>query len=159
MNRFNQNIALFYEMDELKPFLIQDMDSTLSSTDINMINILYFHQLDSVKDLCTTLGCSNALISKIIKRLYLNDYLNIENDAQDKRIKLIQLSEKGIKIAEALNKRLYDFFSVAFSQYSDDEIELFIQMFNECSSKFKKMKNERKFTRGGVEDELDKKIP
>lgn len=149
MSRFNQNITLFYEMDELKPFLIQDIDSTLSATDINMINILYFNQLDSVKDLCTILSCSNALISKIIKRLYLNDYLIIENDAEDKRIKLIQLSEKGIKIAEALNKRLYDFFSEAFSQYSEAEIELFIQMFNQCSIKFKKMKNERKFKREG----------
>lgn len=148
MKRFNENIVLFYEMDKLKTFILQDIDADLSSLDIDLINFLYFYKLDSVKELCVLMGCKNNLVSKVIKRLYQKEYIDIEREIKDRRIKIIKLTDKGYTVAKILNERLHQFFIEAFKDFNNSEIELFIKMFNECSIKFKRMKNDKNKRKG-----------
>lgn len=144
MNRFNDNIKIFFEIGQLKSLVVMSYDIELSFSDIDFLNVVYHYKVDTIKEISHLTHFSPSLITKITKKLYAKGYIKVNYSEEDKRVKYIKLDKQGIQLIENINNELKSFFEKSFSNFKNEDIELFITMVRECHNEFIKMKNMRK---------------
>lgn len=139
--RFNDNIGIFYEIGQLKAIILSNYAKELSTSDLDLLMIVNQKKIKSMKDIFSHTSFSPALVTRITKRLQHRDYLMIDASNKDKRIKSIQITDKGKLIVKIINRELKLFFKKSFANFTDEEIALFLKVVNACHLEFKKMSN------------------
>lgn len=91
----------------------------------------------SQKEIADTFEISPPAVAMLMKRLEKNGYVARESSREDNRCNVITLTEKGKKVVEATNKLGDQCNSVAFCNFSEEEIDMFILIMEKLEKNLK----------------------
>lgn len=100
----------------------------ITPRDFTYLSNIFYHQNISQKELSELLFVSESNVAQIIKRLERNNLIIRRVDENNKRRKIINLTELGRSITLSLLKEIYEFETDFFKDYSPEETELFKKM-------------------------------
>jgi DNA-binding MarR family transcriptional regulator len=87
-------------------FIRHNRESDLSLSQVNSLFHLYHHGASSVNDLANHLGITTAAVSQLLDPLIDADLVLRSENPEDRRMKLIALTEKGkAKVKRSMNTR------------------------------------------------------
>lgn len=116
------------------------LESPLSLTESRIIYELAEKGASSAKVLSTNLGIDKGYLSRTLKRLDKQGYLLIQISEQDKRSKLLALSEKGKLLFQKVNQLSEQQISGLLSQLSPYERKRFISALGQAQQLIEKAK-------------------
>ncbi|MDQ8951772.1 MarR family transcriptional regulator [Acinetobacter rudis] len=87
----------------------------------------------SFSDLTHYLGFSRQNLDGILKRLERDQYVKRTSDEQDRRIKIVQLTEKGWEYWFDLQEKTYEFYRQALAGLSLDDKIAFLHLMNKIN--------------------------
>ncbi|EPF75568.1 MarR family winged helix-turn-helix transcriptional regulator [Acinetobacter rudis] len=87
----------------------------------------------SFSDLTHYLGFSRQNLDGILKRLEREEYVMRNSDQQDRRIKIVQLTEKGWTYWISLQEKTYEFYRQALAGLSLDDKVAFLHLINKIN--------------------------
>ncbi|ELK48062.1 MarR family transcriptional regulator [Halobacillus sp. BAB-2008] len=82
-------------------------------------------------------GVHKSAISNRIKKLMEKELIQWSETKEDKRSKLVQLTEKGEEIVDRADELIYDSFSFLFEGVKDEDVTTFIHLFEHVKKKLK----------------------
>lgn len=91
------------------------------------------------RDLVNEYALPKQTVNNIIKRLEANNYIILASNENDKRSKIIKLTEKGIDYSNELLKPIIDNENKACEIFGNDRMNKLIKLFNEFNEVFKKV--------------------
>lgn len=106
---------------------MQEMDLTFSQHHILIYLIHCENHVSTLKELEHKFHVSQATMAGIVKRMEEKQIVASYTSSKDKRIKLVQLTDKGYGICEKSRKTMERSEKEMRSLYSDDEMKLFDQ--------------------------------
>lgn len=92
----------------------------------------------SQKEIADIFEISPPAVAMLLKRLEKNGYIMRESSPEDNRCNIITLTEKGRKIAEETKQMGDACNSVAYTNFSDEEIDTFINLMEKIQGNLKK---------------------
>ena len=112
---------------EINNFYSKLLRSTASKFNLNFeqAKLLFTIPYDGIilSDLAEILGIDNSTLTRNIKKLLNNNFLNISFDQYDKRKKILFLTEKSIDIIEEIEKQMSIIFEKINNFIEIDDIE------------------------------------
>ena len=91
----------------------------------------------SQKEIADTFEISPPAVAMLMKRLEKNGFVARESSREDNRCNVITLTEKGKQIVEATNKLGDQCSSIAFNNFSEEEIDMFILLMEKLEKNLK----------------------
>ena len=113
-----------YEINNFYSKLLRSTASKFNLT-FEQAKLLLSIPFDGIflSDLAETLGIDNSTLTRNIKKLLNNNFLNISFDQYDKRKKILFLTEKSIDIIEEIEKQMSIIFEKINNYIEIDDIE------------------------------------
>ncbi|QRN82299.1 MarR family transcriptional regulator [Chloroflexota bacterium] len=108
--------------------------SDLSLSQVNTLFWLYHHGYGSVNDLAEHLGVTKAAVSQLLDSLLEAELVVRSENPEDRRMKLIALTDKGRCLVRKSMKTRHAWLSDLVQEFSDEEKEEIlptIQMLNQ----------------------------
>jgi DNA-binding MarR family transcriptional regulator len=96
-------------------------ESDLSFSQVNALFRLYHHGPDSVHDLANHLGITTAAVSQFLDPLIAAELVQRSENPDDRRMKLIALTEKGKHLVEKSTNTRHAWLSQLSQVLSDSE--------------------------------------
>ena len=126
----NDNIDLTATFAMIKRSYIRYIDNEIRKDDINAGEfpfLLVLNEKDKItqKELADSLRTSEGLTTRVLKKLEKNGYIIREVDSNNKRRKIITITEKGRKIADKVICIQNNWEKEIFSSLSEDELNEF----------------------------------
>ncbi len=82
----------------------------------------------TMKELERSIQLSQSVTAGIVLRMEQKGYLESFGDPQDKRIKIVKISEQGKNMCDSARKILSDFEKQLLSGFTKDEIDTFLNL-------------------------------
>lgn len=102
-------------------FIRQNRESDLSLSQVNSLMRLYHHGPGPVNDLADHLGVTMAAVSQLLDPLIAADLIQRSEDPNDRRVKLISLTDSGkLKVEKSMATR-HAWLSELSRVFSDSE--------------------------------------
>ncbi len=95
----------------------------LSQSDYQAINKINFKEIISCNDLADRMCLSLSRISRIIENLVKKDLITREESKDDRRIKLVALTENGFKIKKEIERYKKDCEKKITKAFNESEIK------------------------------------
>lgn len=117
--------ALFARM---KKYHVRYLENNIKREDINtaqfiILVVLRKHDKITQRELGDHLSYSKGLITRFLKELEENGYVHRETDEKNKRKKIISITQKGIDLAEEIEKYNEIWEKEVFEFLSEDEFK------------------------------------
>ncbi len=96
---------------------------SLSQSDYQAINKINFKEIISCNDLADRMCLSLSRISRIIENLVKKDLITREESKDDRRIKLVALTENGFKIKKEIERYKKDCEKKITKAFNESEIK------------------------------------
>ena len=110
----------------------------LSFTTVFVMQILHdSKEIYTQKDLCEKLGLPKQLINSVITSFWEKGFVQLK-EARDRRSKNIIVTEKGIDYFASVLNPLEEAESVAWEDFSDEELNSFIKTLEKYVASFEK---------------------
>lgn len=87
----------------------------------------------SMQNLSCRMGCDASNVTGLVDRLDSQGLIECTVDPTDRRVKLIQLSDKGIKCRQEVLKKLRVAEAIDLERLTTDEREMFIRIVNKLT--------------------------
>lgn len=100
---------------------------SLSLSEIYALSILAERAPLSQQDLGVALTLEKSSISRLVQQLEQRGWVLRERDPRDSRLRLLRLSEQGAKIAEQIQRHMFERHAELFNQLSPKEQAALIQ--------------------------------
>jgi DNA-binding MarR family transcriptional regulator len=107
-------------------FLRHNRESDLSHSQIGALFRLYHHGASPINDLADHLGITMAAVSQLLNPLIDLDLIFRSTDPEDRRVKLITLTEKGKETVQKSIRSRTAWVGELAKQFSPQEKELII---------------------------------
>ncbi len=109
-----------------KYFLSEIKAHNITSGQPKILEYLGSHGPCPQKDIALNCYIDKATLSSVLTGMEKSGLIERSSDIKDRRVKLIQLSEEGWKLARALNQDFFKTESVALTGFSEEEAAQFI---------------------------------
>ena len=97
-------------------------DQNLTIKELSILLRIRCDDIETQKDLVDVFNVSDAYIAKLLKKFEDNEYITRMEDPQNRRKKIVKLTQKGMKKTDELIKFIDDWEKDATSYLTDDEI-------------------------------------
>ena len=104
-------------------FIRRNRESALSLSQVNSMFRLYHHGPCQVNDLADHLGITIAAVSQLLDNLVKADLIQRTEDPNDRRVKLIALTDKGLLTVEESKRARHAWLEDLAHQFTVDEKE------------------------------------
>lgn len=91
----------------------------------------------TLREICNVLYQSKQTVHSALKKMERDGYIQTEGEVGDRRSKLIKLTSKGERLAEETVDRVIALECKAFSGMSDEEQQVFINLFRKYTGLLK----------------------
>ena len=129
-------VNLFRDILVIEEKALREQGSDLSITEIHTINAISTDRARNMseiaKDLQITMGTLTTAVDKLIKK----GYALRNRSEEDKRVVLVELTDKGIKAIEIHDAFHQDMIDSVIKELSDSEEELLIESLNKLMGFF-----------------------
>ncbi|MEW5921678.1 MAG: MarR family transcriptional regulator [Bacillota bacterium] len=123
----------------------------LSSAEGNILIHLWTQDREfRQEDIVEQLDISKPAVSRALESLEKKGYVERVKDPSDKRVSLVQLTDKAREIGPQIEQVYNEVFSIASQFISEDEIKDFIRLFGRVSENFS-IARDKKRNRGRPE--------
>lgn len=127
-----------YEMESLMRHVYKKLrlemnnvyDNEMSRNEFFILKTLYEQGSKKSSDLSKMLNVSASHITAVTDSLIEKKWIQRVRSVQDRRIVDLHLTEEGIVTLELFEKKKTDFLLEKFNEFSDQDIENFIHLFN-----------------------------
>lgn len=102
-------------------FIRLNRESNLSLSQVNALFRLYHHGVSPVNDLANHLGITMAAVSQLLDPLFDAELVLRSENPEDRRMKLIELTEKGKSLVEKRMNTRHAWLSELALVFSDSE--------------------------------------
>lgn len=135
INRFNNSFQAVADL----------MFEELSWKQVFFMNcVMLFPEAPTIKDMAELLGCSHQNAKQILSKLENGGYLQVQQDAADKRKQRIMLTEKAATFQSNYDKPSEQAMQQLFSGISAKNVESMIASLSQLISNVEKMKGDTK---------------
>lgn len=118
------------------------MDSTgLSASQVNTLMRLYHHGTCGVTDIAQSLGITNAASSQLLDKLVSQGLIDRSEDAHDRRVKQITLTEKGRELLRegiAARRRWMEDLTTTLSRQDQEAIIAALMLLTDAARRLDK---------------------
>lgn len=104
-------------------FIRRNRESALSLSQVNSMFRLYHHGPCQVNDLANHLGITTAAVSQLLDNLVKAGLIQRTEDPNDRRVKLIALTEQGQNTVEESKRARHAWLVDLAREFTDDEKE------------------------------------
>lgn len=109
----------------------------LSSSEGNvLLHLFTLGKAISQEQLVQQIDVSKPAISRTIKSLEGKGYITRQRDPDDRRAFRVQLTEKALDIAPAIERVYNRVYTLAMKNISQDELDYFVSLFKRMSENF-----------------------
>lgn len=112
----------------------------LNNTEFEMIRYLSKKEQLSLVDLANYLNVDKALVTRMCKKLVKLDYIEIFNDENDKRKKILIATEKAKLIKQEYALEEENFYNACIKNLSKEEQEQFLNLLEKVYLESKKLR-------------------
>lgn len=112
----------------------------LNNTEFEMIRYLSKKEQLSLVDLANYLNVDKALVTRMCKKLVKLDYIEIFNDENDKRKKILIATEKAKLIKQEYALEEENFYNACIKVLSKEEQEQFLNLLEKVYLESKKLR-------------------
>lgn len=112
----------------------------LNNTEFEMIRYLSKKEQLSLVDLANYLNVDKALVTRMCKKLVKLDYIEIFNDENDKRKKILIATEKAKLIKQEYALEEANFYNACIKVLSKEEQEQFLNLLEKVYLESKKLR-------------------
>lgn len=106
----------------------QNSGKIINYNEFETLRFINKHPNSTHKDIVSYLGVDKSLITRIIKSLIEKEYIVQHEDANDKRQKRYQISERGQALKyDEVNAELH-FYQKCLESLSEDEQDIFLKL-------------------------------
>jgi DNA-binding MarR family transcriptional regulator len=98
-------------------------DFGLSHSQAGVLFMIHHHSGANAKQISDYLGVTKSAITQLLDPLVVNDFIERQNDQQDRRIVRFNLTAKGKKALKEIHKLKYSGIRSALDNLSDHELE------------------------------------
>ncbi|WP_068774959.1 MarR family winged helix-turn-helix transcriptional regulator [Paenibacillus sp. FJAT-26967] len=95
----------------------------------------------NISDISKRLSVTSPTITQMIKSLINGGYVERYNDAKDKRITLLRLTDKGAEAAMKASERYLLYFSSLIERLGEEQSKTLIYLLNEMYSHSQEIRN------------------
>ena len=100
--------------------VIKDNDMTIK--ELSVLLRIRFDDITTQQDLVNVFGVSGAYIAKLLRKFEDKEYIKREEDPENRRKKIVNLTEKGIEKTDELIKVIDDWEAEVTFDLTEDEI-------------------------------------
>lgn len=100
---------------------LKDID--LSHAQVGMLYLLSHHQNSNVKQTADFLGISKSAVTQLADQLEAKGLIRRNNDPQDRRIVLLDLTSEGTKTLKSITKQKLDAIRRALQKLDEKELQ------------------------------------
>ncbi len=118
----------------MQAFIRHNRQSSLSLSQVNTLFRLYYHSPSPVNDLADHLGITMAAVSQLLNQLIDAGYILRTTSAEDRRVKLITLTEQGLlSVMKSIHARhaWVEDLADLFTQNEKEQLLPLLQIMNE----------------------------
>jgi DNA-binding MarR family transcriptional regulator len=94
---------------------------SLSLSEIYALGILMERAPLSQQDLGIALALEKSSVSRLVQQLQQRGWVLREHDARDSRLRLLRLTEEGMRIAEQLQRNMFEAHATLFERLTPNE--------------------------------------
>lgn len=140
--QFNQFHHAFIRINQLINDVIEEQNINISREQLGVFKLLMKHKTMTLKDIAEKQGVFKTAITKRVRKLEEKGFIKKIN-SDDKREKLIELTEEGYQFYESRQKLLYEGMAKKLD-ISDEEVDELSKYLEEINNiiKIKEAKNE-----------------
>lgn len=111
--------------------------------------IVYASEVTRQKDIVENYGMPKQTVNSVITKLLKNKYIILLPDKEDKRNKIIKLTESGRKYAEIIVTPLLDCEKKVLMEMGEEKVKLMIDTMNQYASLLERFMNESRNKKDG----------
>ncbi len=131
-------VNLFRDILEIEEKALREQGSDLTITEIHTIDAIFFDRARNMseiaKDLQITMGTLTTAVDKLIKK----GYALRNRSEEDKRVVLVELTEKGLEAKRIHDDFHKDMIDSVVKDLSDSEEEVLIDSLNKLTGFFER---------------------
>ena len=117
-------IILFKAHQSLTEFIKEDIKATgFDINEFSVFEVIYHHEKLIVSEIKEKVLIANSSLSYILNKLLIKGLIKSEIDSNDKRIKHISLTKKGLNLALEIFPSHYDKLKEIFSELTATEVK------------------------------------
>lgn len=137
---------IIYFISRTKANMIKFIENKLSENKLddlipthgNILTALYeSDEKLTMKDIANKIGKDKSTVTSLINKLESLGYIKKEKSMEDKRITYINLTEKARSIEDRFNFISSQVKDTAYSNFTDEEKEVFLRLLRKLNSNFK----------------------
>ena len=126
-NKSPEKIFLYHYVEEMISdygtfFNSKIKDQNLTIKELSILLRIKCDDIETQKDLVDVFNVSDAYIAKLLKKFEDNEYITRMEDPQNRRKKIVKLTQNGMKKTDELIKFIEDWEKEATSDLTADEI-------------------------------------
>lgn len=139
-----------FKIRTLSHMIRREVDERISASGLGeitgvqgfVIKYLYSNRNRDIfqRDLEKEFNLRRSSITSVLNNLEKNDFIRREEVNNDKRLKKVVLTEKGIKHQDMIDKIIFNFEQQLQSNFNDDEIKQLFYLFNKLEKNIEKGK-------------------
>lgn len=144
MNRTELVEQLFESMDAVKRGMAEHMrqlqyDCPISRSQVELLFAIRHMQPVSFKLLAQHLYLTPGAISQLAEGLEQHALISRHADDHDRRIQCLQVSKKGGRLLDAIEKRRYSYLTAIMEGLSDEELAVLLQVHEKIREHFQQL--------------------
>ncbi len=120
-------------------FIRRNRESALSLSQVNSMFRLYHHGPCQVNDIADHLGITTAAVSQLLDNLVKASLIQRTEDPNDRRVKLIALTDKGLLTVEESKRARHAWLEDLAHQFTMDEKETLLPALALLNSRTKEL--------------------
>jgi len=128
-------------------FIRHNREGDLSMSQVNTLFRLYHHGPSAMKDFATHLGITKAAVSQMINQLTEAGLITRTTDANDRRVKLITLTEKGTQTVEVSKQARHAWINELVALFTPQEKEEILPILQLLNQHTHELTEEKRLTR------------
>lgn len=133
MDDNNRNLAPLIKMvnDKIEKNINNNFKKyDLTFSQLRIIMLLYYGvgKIYSFKELEKIFNVSQQTMAGLVKRLEMKEFVRIFNDPKDKRVKKVEITQKGREMGESVQKKMIDAENWLASSLTDEEKDVLYQL-------------------------------
>jgi DNA-binding MarR family transcriptional regulator len=108
----------------------------ISRSQLEVLVAIHHNQLVNFKELARQLYLTPGAVSQLAEVLEQEGYISRQIDAKDRRIQCLQISKKGAKLLQDVDKRRRKIIQAVLEDLTDEELELWVRVQKKLVTQF-----------------------
>lgn len=125
--------ASFTVTRKLNAMIRERMDADLTIDQYSTLRYILNHESCTSSELADMFSVAKSAITAIITRLYDKQLIERVNDAKDRRVIYLTLTQKGAEVCKAAEERIQSLIASYLVHFESSEVNSFIESFEKLA--------------------------